>query len=444
MAGGPGGYGGMGGEGMMMRNMSLESAPMAAMADASGGMGGGGFATTDFAKAGAPGEAVGMGAPPQEGTSSVDLGSVSPRKNLNETAFFFPHVVANKDGSYELEFVIPEALTSWRVMAFSHDKELRSGYIEDKVVTSKELMVQPNPPRFLREGDVLEFSVKVSNTSTQTQAGKVALKLFDAINEGSKDKEFGNVNVERPFQVGPNESKSFTWKLTVPDGSYPIIYKAIGGTERTSDGEEGMLPVLSKRVLVTESLPLPIRGKTTKEFEFKKLLDSAKSDSLKHESLTVQMVSQPAWYAVLALPYLMEYPHDCSEQTFNRLYANALAQHIANSDPKIKRVFDTWRSYQPDALKSPLEKNQDLKSVMIEETPWLINAQSEAQSRKNIALLFDENRLASETARAMQRLMELQRENGMWPWFPGGPDNEYLSLYITTGFGRMRNLGVPV
>jgi hypothetical protein len=449
-AGGPGGYGGMGGEGgMMMRsNMSLaESAPMAAMADAAGGMGGmadRGYGSMDSSKAGAPGEAAGVGAPPQGGTSNVDLGSVSPRKNLNETAFFFPHVVANKEGSYEMEFVIPEALTSWRVMAFSHDKELRSGYIEDKVVTSKELMVQPNPPRFLREGDVLEFSVKVSNTSTQSQAGKVALKLFDAISESSKDKEFGNSNVEQPFQLGPNESKSFAWKLTVPDGSYPIIYRAIGGTERVSDGEEGMLPVLSKRVLVTESLPLPIRGKTTREFQFKKLLDSAKSDSLKHESLTVQMVSQPAWYAVLALPYLMEYPHDCSEQTFNRLYANSLAQHIAQSDPKIKRVFDTWRSFQPDALKSPLEKNQDLKSVMIEETPWLINSQSESQSRKNIALLFDQNRLASESAKAMQRLMEMQRENGMWPWFPGGPDNEYLSLYIATGFGRMRHLGVQV
>ncbi|MCX7887818.1 MAG: alpha-2-macroglobulin family protein [Verrucomicrobiae bacterium] len=199
---------------------------------------------------------------------------------------------------------------------------------------------------------------------------------------------------------------------------------------------------MSRRILVTESLQLPIRGKTTKQFEFKKLLESGKSDTLRHQSLTVQMVSQPAWYAVMALPYLMEYPYECSEQVFNRLYANSLARHIANSNPKIRRIFDLWKN--TPALDSPLEKNQDLKSVMLEETPWLRQAMKESQARKNVGLLFDANRLDQESTRALQKLSEMQLSEGLWPWFPGGRPSHYISLYITTGFGRLRHLGVNV
>ena len=376
--------------------------------------------------------------------SNVNLGKVAPRKNLNELAFFFPHVVAKSDGVYEIEFTMPEALTTWRFMAFAHDAELRAGYLENKTITSKDIMVQPNPPRFLREGDIIEFTVKVSNSSAEKQSGKVALQLFDVSGTRSVDDAYANLDREKSFDLGAGESKSFAWRLQVPDGSAPVLYKAVGGTEKTSDGEEGILPVLSKRILVTESIPLPIRGKQTKDFEFTKLLESAGSDSIKHESLTVQMVSQPAWYAVLALPYLMEYQHECSEQTFNRMYSNVLARHIANSDPKIRRIFDTWKNIQPEALDSPLEKNQDLKGVMIEETPWLRAAKSESQARRDVGVLFDDGRLNSEIVRARDRLLEMQRENGMFPWFPGGPDNEYLTLYIMTGYGRLRHLGVDI
>ena len=183
-----------------------------------------------------------------------------------------------------------------------------------------------------------------------------------------------------------------------------MSYKAVGSTGRISDGEEGMLPILVRRMLVTESLPLPIRGPQTKNFKFDRLLKSGESKTLQSQSLTVQMVSNPSWYAVMALPYLMEYPYECYEQIFNRLYANALARHIANSDPKIRRVFDQWRG--TPALDSPLEKNQDLKSVMLEETPWVRQAQAESQARRNVGILFDDNRLNDETARRLQKLAE--------------------------------------
>ena len=375
-----------------------------------------------------------------------DLSQVAARRNLNETAFFFPQLLSDSNGVVKMQFTMPEALTQWKFMGFAHDRQLRSCFLDGKTVTAKDLMVQPNPPRFLREGDVLEFTVKVSNQTAARQQGRVRLSFNDAQNEQSADKLLDNAKPELDFDIPAKESRSYSWRIKVPDGAPFLTYKAVASTGRVSDGEEGYLPVLSRRIFVTESLPLPIRGKAggavTKKFEFEKLLKSGKSSSLVHQNYVVQMVSNPSWYAVMALPYLMEYPHECTEQTFNRLYANALARFIANSDPKIRRVFDQWKG--SPALDSPLEKNQDLKSVMVEETPWLRQANSESQARRNVGILFDANRLDNETERTFAKLAEMQLGDGAWPWFPGGPGNDYITLYITTGFGRMRHLGAEL
>ena len=387
-----------------------------------------------------------------------DLSQVAARKNLNETAFFFPHLLSDSEGQVKMEFTMPEALTKWKFLGFAHDAQLRGGLLSDSAVTAKDLMVQPNPPRFLREGDELEFTVKVTNMSDTHQTGTVRLTLANArtgksidqlLNVPRPSRENGStLTTRRVPRSGPSEdlaakeSHTFSWRLSVPDMSGAISYKAVGSTGRVSDGEEGLLPVLVRRTLVQEALPLPIRGPATKTFHFDRLLKSGESKSLQSQSLTVQMVSNPSWYAVMALPYLMEYPYECYEQTFNRLYANSLARHIANSDPKIHRVFEQWRG--TPALDSPMEKNQDLKSVMLEETPWVRQAESESQARRNVGILFEDNRLNDETARAMKKLAEGQYADGAWPWFPGGPPCDYITLYITTGYGRLRHLGVKV
>jgi uncharacterized protein YfaS (alpha-2-macroglobulin family) len=371
-----------------------------------------------------------------------DLGRVSPRKNLQETAFFYAQLLSDTNGVVRLTFTMPEALTEWRFFGLAHDRACRSGLLEGKTVTARDLMVQPNPPRFFREGDVLEFTVKVSNQSDQRQTGKVRLTFSDVLTEQITDRRLGNRDIERAFDIPAKQSRSFSWQLTVPDGQGPLSFKAVAASDKFSDGEEGLVPVLPRRTFVIESLPLPIRGPASKQFHFARLADSAKAASLQHQSLTLQMVSQPAWYAVMALPYLMEFPHECTEQTFNRFYANSLARFIANSDPKIRQVFEQWKA--TPALDSPLEKNAELKSVAVEETPWLRQAQGESQARKNVGLLFDNNQSGYESDRAWEKLAEAQLPDGAWPWFPGGQGNNYISLYITTGFGRLRGLGVDV
>ncbi len=369
-----------------------------------------------------------------------DFSKVSARKNLAETAFFFPHLITRDDGSVAMEFTTPEALTTWRFVGFAHDRNLRSGFIEDTAVTSQELMVQPNPPRFLREGDALEFTVKVANQSPTRQTGKVRLTFADAATDKSADDRLANTIPEQDFDLPANQSRSFSWKLKVPDGAEPLKFKALAATDRMSDGEEGLLPVLSRRTLVTESLPMSLRGAQTKTFDFTRLADSAKSGTIQSQSLTVQMVSNPAWYAVMALPYLIEFPHECSEQTFNRYYANVLAEHIANSDPKIRTVFDQWKA--TPALASPLEKNAELAAITLEETPWVRDANAQGESRRNVGILFDENRLAAEKTRVFEKLAEAQNADGAWSWFPGGPPSDAITLYIMTGLGRLRHMGI--
>ncbi|HEY5480382.1 MAG TPA: alpha-2-macroglobulin family protein, partial [Verrucomicrobiae bacterium] len=293
------------------------------------------------------------GANKQPAPPKPDLSKVAARKNLNETAFFFPQLTSDSNGVVRMTFTMPEALTKWRFLGFAHDQSVRSGFLEDHAVTAKDLMVQPNPPRFLREGDTVEFTVKVSNQTDKPLRGKVQLTFNQALNSQSADKLLGNTKPDQDFDIPAKESRSCAWRIHVPNGCGFLTYKAVGAAANVSDGEEGYLPVLSSRILVTESLPLPIRGPATKKFEFTKLLKSGGSKTLEHRSLVVEMVSNPAWYAVLALPYLMEYPHECSEQIFNRLYANALARTIANGDPKIRRIFDQWKN--TPALESPLQ-----------------------------------------------------------------------------------------
>lgn len=376
-----------------------------------------------------------------KGAEEANFTDIALRKNLQETAFFYPDLTSDEDGKVRITFTMPEAVTKWRFLGMAHDENFRSGLLEGETVTAKDLMVQPNPPRFLREGDVLEFTVKVTNQSDQEQSGKSRLTLADAATGEDRTAAMGIAAPDQEFTIPAKESRTLMWRITVPDGAGFLIYKVVAASGDLSDGEEGWLPVLSRRVLVTESMSLPIRNAGQQKFEFTKLLDSGGSETLEDRFLHVQVVSQPAWYAVMALPYLMEFPHEGSEQTFNRYYANALAQKIAGSDPKIRRIFDQWKSGK-DTLDSPLMKNEDLKGILLDETPWLREATNEAGARRQVGLLFDENHVDRELEKTLRKLSQMQGRDGLWPWFPGGRGNEYISLYITTGFGRLRTLGV--
>ena len=349
------------------------------------------------------------------------------------------------DGTITFSFTTPEALTKWKLQLLAHTKSLESATTSLETVTQKELMVIPNAPRFLRHGDVISISTKIANLTEQSLSGEVVLQLFDAMTGQSIDAKLNNSNNRKSFIVDAKGNTQITWQLNIPDDVDAVQYKVIAKSGIFSDGEQNVLPVLSNRMLVTETLPMWIRSNETKTFTLDKLASTGsanKSSTLKNHKLTLEMTSNPAWYAVQALPYLMEYPYDCNEQIFSRYYANALASHIANSNPRIKEVFDQWASQ--DALISNLEKNEELKNILIEETPWLRDAESETEQKKRIALLFDLNKMTNELQSAQRKLQNNQMNNGAWAWFEGGQPHRFITQQIISGFGHLKQLNVNV
>jgi len=372
----------------------------------------------------------------------ADMKTVEIRKDLKETAFFYPHLLMDKNGTVTFEFTAPEALTKWKFMGFVHGKECERGFVRGYTVTQKKLMVRPNPPRFLRESDKLYFTARVVNMSDKKQVGKVQLDFKDLITEELVNEELSLTSHVRSFSIKAHTSKTFSWKVIVPKGMNPITYTVVAKTKEYSDGETDAIPVLSSRKYLTESYPLYVRGKQTKNFTFNRVKDVLDSKTAEPFKFTVQITSNPSWYAIQALPYLAEYPHECSEQIMNRLYANSIGKHIVNSNPRIEEVFNQWRG--TDAIKSNLEKNQDLKSVILLETPWVRQAERESMAKRNVGIFFEENRISQNINSAYNKLSKMQLSNGSWPWFPGGRSNPYITLYIVSNFGKLKNMGVDV
>ncbi|MDP5081693.1 MAG: alpha-2-macroglobulin, partial [Winogradskyella sp.] len=391
----------------------------------------------DFARAGDPNSEQ------NEIDATADTDAIQIRKNLNETAFFFPKLQTDEAGNVSFNFTAPEALTKWKLQLLAHTTTLESAVTQLETVTQKELMVIPNAPRFLREGDRIIISTKIANLTNKELSGVADLILTDPINGKDITNQLTTSSavehIQETFTVDAKGNTQVSWSLKIPQGLQVVQYKVVAKAGDFSDGEQNALPVLSNRIMVTETLPMWVRSNQSRTFTLDKLKNQ-NSTSLSNHKLTLEMTSNPAWYAVQALPYLMEYPYDCNEQTFSRYYANALAQHIVTSNPKIEAVFNQWKS--SGALLSNLEKNQELKSLLIQETPWLRDAQSETEQKKRIGLLFDLNKMNSELQSALRKLKNNQSATGAWPWFNGGRDNRYITQHIIAGFGHLKQLNV--
>ena len=377
-----------------------------------------------------------------DGKSGFD--DIQIRKNLQETAFFFPQLLTDKDGNISFSFTTPEALTKWKLQLLAHTKTMESATSTLQTVTQKELMVTPNAPRFLREGDKIVISTKIANLTNKLLSGNARLELVDAFSGRDITQELlisdptsGTLMSENSFTINSMGNTQVSWNLKIPEGIGAVQYKIMAKAGDFSDGEQNVLPVLTNRMLVTETLPMWVRGNESKTFTLDKLKNTT-STTLKHHQLSLEITSNPAWYAVQALPYLMEYPYDCNEQIFSRYYANTLGGFIANSNPRIRQVFDQWAN--SDALLSNLEKNEELKSILIQESPWLRDAQSETEQKKRIALLFDLNKLKNDQDNTFNKLVQNQMSSGAWAWFKGGPENRFITQHIVTGLGHLKKL----
>ena len=370
-----------------------------------------------------------------------EMAQVKARSNLKETAFFYPHITANKKGEFEFKFTTPESLTRWKLQLLAHDSKLQHGLKSLEARSQKDLMVFPNPPRFLRQGDEITLQAKVANLTSNKIEGQVSLLLIDPVNGNTVDEQFQNQIRTLPFNIKPNSNTTVSWEISIPHNFDLIQYKIVAKSDKYSDGESQVLPILSNRQLITEALPVWANSNENRTFELSSLKSNS-SSTLNHHQLTFEMTEDPIWYAIQSLPYLIEFPYECAEQTFARYYANVLGGNIINSNPKIKSVFEKWRG---NALPSnPIEQNEQLKSILIEETPWLRDAESEAEKNARIASLLELSTIEKSSEEVLNKLFAMKDNNGGYPWFSGGSVSRTITQHIIAGFGHLKALGVHV
>lgn len=362
--------------------------------------------------------------------------SVTPRTNFAETAFFYPFLTTNENGEIEMEFTLPEALTEWKMLGLAHTQDLRVGTFEKLLHTTKTLMVVPNAPRFVYENDELNFSAKIVNSEATALHGFAELKLFNAMN-GEE------ILVQRSeLSLTGNSTKAVSFAVKVPMGVTAITYRVTAQAHDDeasySDGEENTIPVLSRRCIVTESVPLFITHKGSKTFS----LDRLRQNSNSLISCRLQFTPTPQWNVVTALPYLTQYPYDCNEQVFSKLYANSVSSYIVRTHPNIEKLLNDCKTNHPEALQSKLRQNQDLMQILLTETPWLLEAQNEEQEIQDIFCLFDSETMKAEMQSMVQKLERNQNSDGGWPWFAGGRSSSYITEHILIGSARLMESGI--
>ena len=369
------------------------------------------------------------------GTAQAD---VPLRSNFQETAFFYPFLTV-KDGVVEFEYTVPESLTKWKMLGAAHTTQRQYGTFEKFVVTQKTLMVSPNLPRFVYEGDTWDFAAKVVNMSSERLEGTVELRLLNAEDSTAL---FSQV---QPVTLPAGGSSPVKFTAAIPEGlagvTYVVKVVASGGGNTYSDGETGDIPVLSRKQIVTEALPLFITKKGSRTFSLQNL--PAAGNSIL--SCKLQFTPDARWNAILALPYLMEYPYDCNEQLFSKLYANTVAAYIVKQNPDFQSLLKNAMDQNPEALRSKLVQNSDLKQILLTETPWVADAMDEDNEIQNISCLFETDNLTEQRKEMVQKLERNQNADGGWNWFSSRyneKSSRYITQHLLIGSGRLMAKGI--
>ena len=360
------------------------------------------------------------------------------RENFNETAFFFPQLRTNADGSATFSFTMPDALTRWRLMLMAYTKDRKTGSKDYTFTSSKPVMIMADMPRYMYDNDELWFVANVINTGDEPVTPKAKLEIFDAGTMEPVNLIVSNATI--PMEtIQPGRSKEVRWKVK---GQYDLSLLAFRFTAyagQFSDAEQHLLPVLSSEIFMTQTLPITVKAETEQTFDFEAI---ANPDSHERDySLTLNFSTNPVWYAVQALPYLANVSTDRAETAFYVFYANTLSSYIADHIPNLLNYIKKWQIETPDALLSQLEKDQDLKAIMLQETPWVLEAKSETEQRSRIATLFEVNTLRNQQTNALKLIAQKQKYNGGWPWMDGMPESPYISTYILSGFGKLQKMG---
>ena len=365
----------------------------------------------------------------------AETGDIQIRENFAETAFFYPQLRTHEKGEVSISFVLPESLTRWTFMGLAHTRNVDYGKIEATATASKEFMLQPNMPRFVRVGDKANIAASLMNLSDQGVKGTVRMELFNPETE----KVF--YSQKQKFDVKGGETGHVNFTFEVSDKYAVMACRMVADGDTFSDGEQRYIPVLTDKQWVTETVPLNVNGEGAHTFSLENLFNKH-SKTASEQRLTVEFTAHPAWYAVQALPVVANPQNEDALSWATAYYAHSLAAFIVKENPRIKQVFDSWKAQggTKETFMSNLQKNQELKNILLAETPWLTEATNEAEQKQRIATLFDLNTMNSQLAVSVEKLGELQNADGAWSWYKGMQGSRYVTTQVMEMLVRLNAL----
>ena len=365
----------------------------------------------------------------------AETGDIQIRENFAETAFFYPQLRTNEKGEVSISFVLPESLTRWKFMGLAHTRNVDYGKIEATATASKEFMLQPNMPRFVRVGDKANIAASLMNLSDKGVKGTVRMELFNPETE----KVF--YSQKQKFDVKGGETGHVNFTFEVGDKYAVMACRMVADGDTFSDGEQRYIPVLTDKQWVTETVPLNVNGEGAHIFSLENLFNKH-SKTASEQRLTVEFTAHPAWYAVQALPVVANPQNEDALSWATAYYAHSLAACIVKENPRIKQIFDSWRAQSgtKETFMSNLQKNQELKNILLAETPWLTEATNEAEQKQRIATLFDLNTMNSQLAVSVEKLGELQNADGAWSWYKGMQGSRYVTTQVMEMLVRLNAL----
>ena len=365
----------------------------------------------------------------------AETGDIQIRENFAETAFFYPQLRTNEKGEVSISFVLPESLTRWKFMGLAHTRNVDYGKIEATATASKEFMLQPNMPRFVRVGDKANIAASLMNLSDKGVKGTVRMELFNPETE----KVF--YSQKQKFDVKGGETGHVNFTFEVSDKYAVMACRMVADGDTFSDGEQRYIPVLTDKQWVTETVPLNVNGEGAHTFSLENLFNKH-SKTASEQRLTVEFTAHPAWYAVQALPVVANPQNEDALSWATAYYAHSLAAFIVKENPRIKQVFDSWKAQggTKETFMSNLQKNQELKNILLAETPWLAEATNEAEQKQRIATLFDLNTMNSQLAVSVEKLGELQNADGAWSWYKGMQGSRYVTTQVMEMLVRLNAL----
>ena len=360
------------------------------------------------------------------------LGDVQLRSNFAETAFFYPQLRTNAQGEVQLEFTLPESLTKWKFMGLTHTQDMDYGQLDATITASKDFMLQPQLPRFVRVGDEVTFTASLINLTEKEIKGTVRMELFNP----ETDKVFRTQ--KKSFKVSPKETVSVAFSFVVKEEYNVLACRMVAEGSGFSDGEQRYLPVLTNKQWLTESVSLDVDSVGTYRFSLEELFNHH-SKTVSHPRMLIEVTGNPAWYAVQALPVLANPENENVYAWAAAYYANTLAAYIAQTNPRIRQVIESWQVRQDkEVLQSPLQKNEELKDLLLEETPWLLEGMNETEQRQRLMTLFDENIRNDRLRSCVDKLKSLQNTNGAWSWYKGMSGNRYMTTQVVELLARLQ------